>query len=182
MSDKKRFDLPPTGSYPGFELGLQVLDAWRSVLYQQANIVNGIWSKLKGGTFEAKDGYQAIVDTVETSAASVESMLATLSGTSSPPFVSLPPDAKGAVSVRLRKPISEDQKLRARLSLIGGSESQSLTVTVTRTGTYSIDVVLAGKAERPGDYMGFVSSDRYPDPLAVLSVSVPSKEIRRIPR
>lgn len=177
MSDRNPFGLPPTGSYPGFDIGLQMLDAWRDALHLQANIVNGVWSKLKGGTFEAQDGYKAIVDTVESSVTSVESMLARLTGTTNPPWVSLPPEAKGAVPVRLRSPISDADILRvSRLAMLGGPESQSLTATVTRTGAYSIDVLLSGKAETPGEYLGFVFSDRYAAPLAILAVSVAPKE------
>jgi len=75
MSSDRPFRLPPKGSFPGFKRGVALYTTLTDTLWEQSNIWNDIWSKLKAGSFKMEDGYQAFTESVETSSEAVEDMV-----------------------------------------------------------------------------------------------------------
>lgn len=67
--------LPPTGDFPGYRRGAAVFNAWAQGLFEQSNIWNHVWSKLKEGSLTADQGVQALVSSVECSARATEDVL-----------------------------------------------------------------------------------------------------------
>lgn len=177
--------LPPTGAFPGYNLGRNLFVTWSNALQHQANIWNANWSKLLDGTYQMQDWYNAIAQSMQASASTVEQMFLMISSPSTPPWASLkwPPIPVKEVEVRLRQSIdlnSNETLSVLPMSRLGGDPPKGdlLHVEVRATGPNTVKLWLANTKEQyavaAGQYIGFVVSDRVTEPLVIVNVSVPS--------
>jgi len=169
-------ELPPTGSFPGFKRGTEWWSAWANGLLQQANIWNGVWGKMRAGQLDMRQWYKAIAESLDVTAGTAEQMLQVLNGPSAPPWVTVPWPPMSEVAVRIRRPVDRAHSLSVSLSPLGAVQQtgSALLGSARPLGTYSLAVsVRAEDSENiaRGPYLGFVFSDRYVEPLAVVSVS-----------
>jgi hypothetical protein len=166
-------DLPYRGSFPGYELGKGLFLAWTNALQQQANIFNDGWGKLVTGKYEMKDFYEAMAKSIDVSTAAFQQWTLAVGLPSSPPWVSVP--AATAVPVRIRHPIDNTHHVSATpLTLLGKEKPEILPeLKVVQKDEYSVEVSWQRQREfTRGQYVGFVMSDRYSEPLAIVTVLV----------
>lgn len=166
---------PPTGSFPGYQLGVQLFSNWSNAMLEHANIWDGVWSKLRSGDYEMKDWYQAVARSVNVTSATIEDALRVVVGPSAPPWVRLPSATEECpVKVRFRNDGKSQPKL-SKLALLGAA-SQTALVGTARWDDDDDGIVLVSYTHQAeaeeGEYIGFVFLDPHPEPLAVVTVSV----------
>jgi hypothetical protein len=172
--------LPPTGAFPGYNLGRNLFVTWSNALQHQANIWNANWTKLLDGTYEMKDWYSAIAQSLQGSSAAVEQMFSMISSPSTPPWASLKWPPTSEIEVRLRQSIDMNENLRVYpMSRLGGDEGKDPPIVEVKvTGANTVKLWLMSKDKQPanvtpGQYIGFVVSERFAEPLVIVTVSVP---------
>lgn len=172
---------PTPGSIPGLRRGMNVFVKWTTMLTQQAEVINNAWGKLRSGDFEIRDYFSTIGDLVDTTAAALQFSTESLLGPTAPPWATLEwPIGAEQQAVRVKLPVDRRHTLRTTpLSMLGGPDNAKLqcSVSVAEQGN-AIDVRLEPADEEPkaGEYIGFVFSNHYADPLAILTLFVPELE------
>jgi len=83
-SKKTISPLPPIGDFPGYKRGAAVFNAWAQGLFEQSNVWNDVWSKMKGKSLTADEGVQAFVSSVECTARTTEAIFQALMTGSGP--------------------------------------------------------------------------------------------------
>lgn len=164
-------DLPPRGSFPGYAFGKSLFLAWTNMLGQQANIWNDGWGKLVTGKYELKDFYQGLAKSIDASSAAWQELTLALGLPSSPPWVSVP--AATAVPVRIRHPIDNSHRISATPLVLLGTEKpeHSPELKVVPKDQYLVEVSWRRQKNfTHGQYVGFVLSDRYSEPLAIITI------------
>jgi hypothetical protein len=172
----KSKESPPVGSFPGYQFGKSVFVNWANAVQQQASIWNDNWLKLVGGTYEMKDWYQAIGKSLEAGAASVEQMALALGTPSSPPWVNVP--SASDVPVRVKQPLDDSHRLSVEhLTRLGDAtktaDAKMPVLSVSRTGDFTVSVSWRyDKDHASGRYLGLLMSNKYAEPLAIMTLVV----------
>jgi hypothetical protein len=169
---------PVAGAFPGYTYGLKLFTTWTLGMKRQADIWNSAWTKARSGKYSAQDWFAAVSESMEAGAESVEQAFLKLSPNNAPPWVGVAWPLKTDLDIKLRGELSPDEAMRLPpMSRLGGDKDgiPELLGTVSRLNGHTIRVdfkVPTGKLE-PGQYIGFVLSDRREAPLAIVTVQVP---------
>jgi hypothetical protein len=124
-----------------------------------------------------KDWYAAVADSVDVGAATLERVISGISGSSAPPWVTLPWPPKNTVDVRIRSPLGPNESATASpLCLLGEAAggNKSLEVSVKPVSSYVLRLSMDPYAKaQPGEYLGFVFCGKNSTPAAVTHLTVP---------
>jgi len=74
MTKKFQDPLPPTGSFPGYERGAALFNAWARALWEQSNIWNDFWSRMQEKPKDMNYGYDAVIKSAQSVSEAVEGM------------------------------------------------------------------------------------------------------------
>ncbi|MEI9949996.1 MAG: hypothetical protein WDO74_13705 [Pseudomonadota bacterium] len=171
---------PSTGSFPGFLRGSRWFSTWSKTLLAQASIWDDVWSKLKDGSYEMKDWYKAVTQSVDMAATSLDELVQIAAGgPQAPPWASLSWPATEEVSVQPRlavdgtpTPILKTPFQLCQLGAPGGS----LEAYARLEGSAVVVSLATGRPDAAsGEYIGLIFCDRYAEPLAVITLSIPAK-------
>jgi hypothetical protein len=180
MSQTKRevIEPPVAGAFPGYAFGLKLFSSWALGMKRQADIWNGAWTKARSGKYTLQDWFAAVSESMEAGADSVEQAFLKLSPNNAPPWVGVTWPIKRDLDIRLRTELAPDEQIRMPpMSRLGGDKDgiPDLTGTVSRTNSHTIRVDFGADppTPEPGQYIGFVLSDRCEAPLAIITVRVP---------
>lgn len=181
MNHKPEIIEPPVaGAFPGYAFGLKLFSSWTLGMKRQADIWNRAWTKARSGKYTVEDWFAAVSESIEAGAQSAEQAFLRLSPNNAPPWVGAKWPLTTDVDIKVRGELAPDEKIwLPPMSRLGGDKdgkSPELTGTVSRSNSHTVRVDFA-KPEglEPGQYIGFVLSDRREAPVAIVTIQVPSK-------
>ncbi len=169
---------PVAGAFPGYSIGLKLFGAWALGMKRQADIWNGAWTKAGSGKYTLADWFAAVSESIEAGAESAEQAFSRLSPNNAPPWVGTTWPIKTDLDIKLRFELAPDEAMRLPpMSRLGGDKDgriPELLGTVSRLNGHTIRVDFKEPASKlePGQYVGFVLSDRREAPLAIVTVQV----------
>lgn len=179
MSGEPEIIEPPVaGAFPGYAIGLKLFSSWALGMKRQADIWNSAWTKARSGKYTLQDWFAAVSQSLEVGAESLEQAFLKLSPNNAPPWVGAKWPLKTDLDIKLRIELAPDEVIwLPPMSRLGGDKdgkSPELTGNVSRSKSDTIRVNFA-KPEglEPGQYIGFVLSDRREAPLAIVTIQVP---------
>lgn len=169
---------PVAGAFPGYSFGLKLFSTWTLGMKRQADIWNSAWTKARSGKYTIQDWFAAVSESLEASAESMEQAFSKLSPNNAPPWVGRTWPITTDLDIKLRFELAPDEVMRLPpMSRLGGDKDgkiPELVGSVSRLNGHTIRVDFEqpkGKLE-PGQYIGFVLSDRREAPLAIVTVQV----------
>jgi hypothetical protein len=180
MSAKDSEQLPPVGSFPYYKKSVDLFTIWINALRSHSDAWNVAWGKLKNRSYGTTDFAESVVTGIETSIQYGEQLFFAVGGSSAPPWIAVPWPPAAEVEAKVRKTVDTTQALRiSGPSKFGATKGEALVGHVRRLTDSSIAVSVDMKdGATEGDYIGFVFSDGYSEPLAIVIVSVPARPAR----
>lgn len=155
---------------------------------RQAEIANEAWSKMRQGNYEWSESVRAFVLSVEAPFEVWKENFPQLgpNPVRQPAWVNfqwgLEPDH---LPVNLNKRLEVNESLKnTTLARLGATSVEALPkVLVEATGlsTAKVTIESSTRALTPGQYVGFIESDRSSTPLIVVTLTVPEPPVQELP-